>query len=564
MRKLIFLFLGLFFVTSVMAPFGFAQGEQDGTERIRNFDTKIEIKKTGVINVREEISYDFGSNYRHGIYRDIPQIVYRENNKKYVLKYSGISVTDKNGESYSYSILYPQNHLRLKIGDPDKTITGEHSYVVSYSVSGALTYFNDHTELYWNSTGDQWDVPIDSAQTTVALPKNISGTELKLACYTGSLGSSESACTASSEDNVETFNSQRPLLAKEGMSVVVGFPNGIVATLLAEKFVPFSESWIGKFVIGLIVFLAVLWYLVYPFWIVIKWFRYGRDPKSVTGETRAWYDPPTTNSGRKLTPIETGSLLDEKVDNRDVSAMIVDLARRGYMKIEERGKKDFYLHREDKSGKSDLLMSFEKSLLDGVFTSGVKEVRVKDAKLYTTIESIKGEVYKQMVNDGFFAKDPSKTRVFYGVMAVLGFMTFNIQLALVAIIFGLHMARKTELGAGAAAVGRSLKNFLVSQERQLTYQASKQMMFEKLLPFAVAYGVEKIWADRFKDLNLKQPDWYSSSHIGAFHSAAFVSSLDSSLKSVSVASQPPRSSSGSGFSGGFSGGGGGGGGGGSW
>ena len=147
MRKLIFLLLGLFFVTSVMAPFGFAQGEQDGVERIRNFDTKIEIKKTGVINVREEISYDFGSNYRHGIYRDIPQIVYRENNKKYVLKYSDISVTGKNGESYNYSTLYPQNHLRLKIGDPNKTITGTHIYVVSYNVSGALTYFNDHTEL---------------------------------------------------------------------------------------------------------------------------------------------------------------------------------------------------------------------------------------------------------------------------------------------------------------------------------------------------------------------------------------------------------------------------------
>lgn len=164
----------------------------------------------------------------------------------------------------------------------------------------------------------------------------------------------------------------------------------------------------------------------------------------------------------------------------------------------------------------------------------------------------------------FFAKDPSRTRVFYGVMAFLGFMTINVQLALVAILFGLHMARKTELGAGAAAVGRSLKNFLSSQERQLTFQANKQIMFERLLPFAVAYGVEKIWADRFKDINLKQPTWYSSTHVGVFNSAVFMSSLNSSLKSVSVASQPTRSSSGSGFSGGFSGGGGGGGGGGSW
>ncbi len=555
MRKLTFLFLGLFFAASVLA--------QEGTERIHNFDTSVEIKKSGVIQVREEISYDFGSNYRHGIYRDIPQIVYRENNKKYVLEYSNISVTDEKGDSHRYSLLYPQDYLRIKIGDPDKTITGTHTYVVSYEVSGALTYFNDHTELFWNSTGDQWYYPIDAAKTTLTLPSEISGENLKVACYTGSLGSNASECNFSTIGNTVVFNAQRGFYAKEGMSTVLGFPNGIVQKLLAEEYVPFNERWYGRLLIGLVIMLALLWYLVYPIWIVIKWFRYGRDPKSVVGETRSWYDSPTTSSGRKLTPIETGSLLDEKVDNRDVSAMIVDLARRGYMKIEERGKKNFFLLRKHSSKKDDSLMSFEKSFLDQVFGS-VEEVKVKDSKLYTIIESIKTQVYKQMVSDGFFAKDPSRTRVFYAVIAVFGLATFNIQLALVAILFGLHMARKTELGAGAAAVGRSLKNFLSSQERQLTFQANKQIMFERLLPFAVAYGVEKIWADRFKDINLKQPTWYSSTHVGAFNSAVFMSSLDSSLKSVSVASQPTRSSSGSGFSGGFSGGGGGGGGGGSW
>ena len=239
-------------------PFGFAQGEQDGGERIRSFNTAIQIEKSGKIKVTEKILYDFDTNYRHGIYRDIPQIVYRENNTKYVLEYDNFFVSDENGISYKFSTSYLQDHLRLKIGDPDRTITGAHIYVISYEVSGALTYFNDHTELYWNSTGDQWDVPIDSVQTTVALPKNISGTDLKLACYTGSLGASETACTASSEDNVETFNSQRPLLAKEGMTVVVGFPNRIVATLQAEKFVPFSERWYGKLIIGFFVLLVWL------------------------------------------------------------------------------------------------------------------------------------------------------------------------------------------------------------------------------------------------------------------------------------------------------------------
>ena len=562
LNKFFFFILGLVAVLFISAP------SVNAEERINSFISNIQVNTNGSIDVTEIISYDFGNAYRHGIYRDIPTIVYRENNTKYVLKYKVKGVTDENGKSYQYSTLYPPDYLRLKIGDSNKTITGLHSYEIRYNVEGALTYFKDHTELYWNGTGDQWEVPIDVALIIVQLPTVVTGNDLKLACYTGALGSTENNCTAQSKDNVESFVSG-DLQAKEGMSVVVGFPNGMVATLQAEKFVPFSERWYGKLIIGIVVLLALLWYAVYPIWIVIKWIRYGRDPRPLIGETTAWYDPPTTSLGRKLTPVEAGSLVDEKVGNRDISALFVDLARRGYMSIEERDKKDFYLRRENKSKKVDVLLPFEKSLLDGVFPSYAKAtagegIRIKDAKLYTTIESIKTQVYKQMVADGFFAKDPSRTRVFYGVMAVLGFMTFNLQLALAAILFGLHMAKKTQLGSSAAAMARSLKNFLSSQERQLSFQASKQIMFERLLPFAVAFGVEKIWAERFKDINLKQPDWYTGTHVGAFNSAVFASSLDSSLKSVSVASQPPRSSSGSGFSGGFSGGGGGGGGGGSW
>src|SRR5690606_4162418 len=107
------------------------------------------------------------------------------------------------------------------------------------------------------------------------------------------------------------------------------------------------------------------------------------------------------------------------------------------------------------------------------------------------------------------------------------------------------------------------RNFLKSQERQLEFQAKNQLMFEKLLPYAIAFGVEKVWAERFKDLNLKQPEWYVSSTHTGFNTAAFTSNLNSSLSSFNSAANPPASSSGfsSGSGGGGSSGGGGGGGG---
>lgn len=556
LRKLFIFLLVLFVIHQYSVVNAFAE------ERIRSFDSDIKIQSDGSIRVIETILYDFGFSYRHGIYRDIPSIVYRERNDKYILKYSVESVTDEAGGAYQYSLLYPSDYLRIKIGDANRTISGEHTYIITYVVQGALTYLPDHTELYWNGTGDQWEVPIDSAHITVELPKQIFGSELKLACYTGTLGSAETDCSSSSKGTIQDFTVMKSLGAKEGATVVVGFPKGTVATLQAERYVSFFDRWYGQLLLIGLFLLALLWYVMYPIWIVVKWFRRGRDPRPMMGETRAWFDPPTTSRGRKLTPAETGALLDESVDNKDISAMIVDLARRGYLQIEERDKKDFYLLKKSKVKKDDSLLPFERTFLDSAFADG-GELRLKNSALYTTILTIKTQIYTQIVSDQFFPKDPSKTRLFYGAIAVLGFITFNLPLAIVAILFGLHMAKKTQQGADAAAVGRSLKNFLSSQERQLAYQASKQMMFERLLPFAVAFGVEKLWAERFKDVGLKQPEWYTSSHIGAFHSAAFVSSLDSSLKSVSIAAQPPHSS-GSGFSGGFSGGGGGGGGGGSW
>jgi len=108
-----------------------------------------------------------------------------------------------------------------------------------------------------------------------------------------------------------------------------------------------------------------------------------------------------------------------------------------------------------------------------------------------------------------------------------------------------------------------LKNFLVSQERQLEFQADRKMMFEKLLPYAIAFGVEKIWASRFKDLKLNS-EWFQSSSSNVLTAYALTNSLHSSFaRSFQSAATPVSSSTGhsSGFSGGSSGGGGGGGGG---
>jgi uncharacterized membrane protein YgcG len=375
---------------------------------------------------------------------------------------------------------------------------------------------------------------------------------------------------------------------KEGLTFVLGFPKNMVAVLEPKEYMPFWETILGKIILFLFGLAILFWYLILPFYIAYRWFKYGRDPKGDVGVTSSWFDPPKTPDGKRfLTPAEVGVLGDETVDLKDVSSTIIDLARRGYLRIEERKKGEFWLVKnlsktqeilkqvqDDSKSKNpklinDELLPFEKILLDKFF-KGKTEINLKKEELYQEVEQVKKAIYEQVVATGLFPENPEKIRTLYYILLALSIFTANFLLFFSSLIFGPRMPRKTKAGVEAKNIAFSLRNFLKSQERQLTFQADRQILFERLLPYAIVFGVEKIWAKRFEDLGITQPSWYQSYSSGrSFNSVYFVNSLNSSISSFKQAATPTTSSSGfsSGFSsgGGFSGGGGGGGGGGgSW
>jgi len=545
-------------------------------EKINDFQTNIIINKSGTISVTEKIVYDFETAYRHGIFRYLPTTWKNSEGKKFKLDYKNISIADEKNAPYNYSTSNVDENIKFQIGDAGRTITGVHTYVINYGVNGLVAY-SDHDELYRNITGHDWPAPIEKASVSVSLPENISIDNIRTACYVGSIGSTTTdSCQVEKTPEKTTFTTGF-LSTGQGITIVFGFPKNLITIPEPQPVVSFWETLIGKIVSFLFVCLGIFWYFLYPIWIIVKWFKFGRDPKPIVGEVSAWYDPPKTKSGRFLTPIEVGALVDESVDMRDISSMIVDLARRGYFVIEEKKKGDFYfVRRSSNEGGSkkqkDQLIDFEKKLIQDLFTFG-NSVRLKDVEMVTTVEEIKKMVYEDLVKEGYFPKNPQSTRTFYYVIGGLALFTANFFLAAVAFIFGRVMPVKTQLGSDSAMVGKSLKNFLSSQERQLEFlvgksnlPAGRQVMFERLLPFAIAFGVEKIWANRFKDIALKQPSWYQGYDNRVFTSYLLVNSLNSSFSTFKSVATPTRSSSGfsSGFSGGFSGGGSGGGGGGSW
>ena len=554
--------LGLFVVGVIFLSGLSTSANAQVGEHIDRYDVSINIQEDGRLSFVESIQYDFSSLERHGIRRWIP-LRLTDKDKQYEMGLSEVKVSIDGGQKVPFKISSNSGTKEIKIGDPDKTITGKHTYEIRYTIAGGMRYFEDSDEFYWNVIGQNWEVPIQEGHTSVFYPKGVLKENIKADCFTGVIGSTEKSCSVFVNPQRIDMAMTRMLQAGEGMSIVVGMPAGTVAKLLPKEYVPFFETPLGKlvFVLGLIagIVCALAWYIVYPIWIVVRWYLYGRDP-DVGIDVTALFNGPSAK-GRHLTPAETGGLIDEKVDRRDLIAALVDLARRGYVRIEERESKDFYLHRTHEQRKNDKLIDFEEKMLQVFFADG-EEVRIKDVKdIVTELQGIEKQIYARLMADGFFVKDPKKTRDFYTGVSALALGTFNLPLLFASAVFGNAMPRKTLIGARAAQQARGLKNFLESQERQLNYQGNMQLLFEKLLPFAVAFGIEKNWIERFAELGIEiaQPSWYTGQ--GNFGTSFY--SFNSAARASSF-TQTTSSSSSSGFSGGSSGGGGGGGGGGSW
>src|SRR5262245_8574875 len=142
-------------------------------EHIADFTVAMTIEHDGLLRVHETIVYDFGAEDRHGIFRDLVRRERYDGKHDRTYDIDVISVGADPGTPAQFELSHEGSYLRVRIGDPGRTITGEHTYVLDYTVRGALRTFADHVELYWDAIGNQWPVPIDNPSATVDAPATI-------------------------------------------------------------------------------------------------------------------------------------------------------------------------------------------------------------------------------------------------------------------------------------------------------------------------------------------------------------------------------------------------------
>lgn len=567
--------------------FVFSFSKVDAQEKIENFQSDIRIQKDSSLIVEENISYRFSDQKEnHGIFREIP-LKFESDSETKTINIEVLSVS-KNGSTEPYQITDKGDILNIKIGDPNKLVLGIENYSINYKVEGALNYLENKNELYWDVTGNDWNLSIENVDTTVYLPSKVKENNLDLFCYQGRFKSSEKCNVnkVSGEVDKIDFNSTRTLKPREGLTVAVGFPKNMVdgpgfLSILSNWF---SDNWDWMFFVFVFSFM---------FW---RWYMRGKDPE--IGPITARYSPP-----EGFSPILVGSIIDGRVHSRDITAGLIYLAQKGVISIERIESTTLKIfnnvdYKLKIKNSTDSLSKTEENILNiffGNYSEQGDEVLISDIKNNVNIDDkinfLKKSIHEKMVNLGLFVKSPKKVRNYYLSLGITLFIIGSylsvlfigdsartvisiLGSSLVIIVFSYLMPKATKEGAKVKSHILGFKDFLsMTQKERLKFHNSADKSpeeFMEYLPYAIALGVEDSWAKQFEDVYINSPSWYSGDASRSVAAASLASQISNFSQSTGRSVYSASSKSSSGFSGsgssggGFSGGGIGGGGGGSW
>ncbi|HEY5646912.1 MAG TPA: DUF2207 domain-containing protein [Pseudomonadales bacterium] len=544
-----------------------------GEERILTYHADIRIGADAGLTITETIRVRAeGDQIRRGIYRDFPTRYEDRFGNAYVVAFDVRSVT-RDGAPESFHSEARSNGVRVYMGSADRMLApGEHTYALTYTTDRSIGYFQNQDELYWNITGTDWAFPIDEASARVTLPTRVPPEALTVEGYTGPFGSRGRDFLGRTETGAATIVTTRVLGPREGLTLVVTWPKGIV-------FEPDASDRVRYLLednLGLLLALTVL--AAVGTFLFAGWRRYGRDP--APGVVFAQYEPPAGYS-----PGAVRYIRGMGYDANTLTAAVVSLAVKGYLRI--RQDDDEYTLEQSES--SEPLGPGEEALKDALFAKGpVVALDNENHELVGAARRAHKKALRRHYYSVYFVNNAEwLVPTFAGsLMAFFALLLAELLTPAAIAVFVLNGALQVLflwLMKSPTRRGRALMDKLdgfelylkVAEKDDLDIRHPPELtpaLFERYLPFAIALGVANEWAEQFATVLFRMdaaeragyaPGWYRGD-FQPHRLNRFVKDVGSSFSSaIASAATPPGSSSGSG-GGGSSGGGGGGGGGGGW
>ena len=548
---------------------------------IKHYNIDLKVNKDASLDFTETIDVHFTES-RHGIIRSIQY--------KYELKElpKGTEQAERQLTSNGFTriiienIQVPGNEFsvdksgkltNIKIGSADKYVNGDQQYVIKYRVLNAINFFKNHAELYYNLVNTEWTTNIDSVTFRVELPQALVDKPGYFVA-TGLAGSKENnTVTQWSENKIFFGHSTSSLHPHEGLTIGINFPQGFLN----------QQNYTSQMV----------WWLVIPLFVFLLmyqvWKKWGKDEK-LTVQTE-FYPP------ENISPSVSGYIIDDKLDKRDLTALVPYWGAGGFLKVNELESSSLFGLLKNKDYEFVKLkelpvgaLQFEKTFFNGIFKTG-NSVKLSDLKdvLYSSMSAATSQLESEIKKEDYYVKYSRGLGCFFPflgvVTAALGIFAiiddFQLKLwmgialifsGIIIIVFGVFMAKKTQKGTELYQKLLGFKEFIKSVEKDRLQEFLKQdeNYFDKILPYAIVFDMADKWKDKLKGLDIPPPKWYSGNYGNTnFNTGMFMNSLDHSMNQMTqnFYSAPSSSgSSGGSFSGGggSSGGGFGGGGGSSW
>jgi len=567
--------LGLLVLFLVLGLAGVAAPAQQ--EKILNFSSLIQVQTDGSLRVIENITVICAHvQIKRGIIREFPTRYKDRFGNTVRVGFEVLSIRRDN-QPEPFHIRRVANGERIYIGRKEVILQpGTYTYTISYRTDRQLGFFKEYDELYWNVTGNGWTFAIDRAEAVVQLPPRAE--IIRHAAYTGFYGAKGTDFVAGYDDQGQmTFATTRTLRPKEGLTIAVAWPKGIVKEPTLLDRIGFLCRDNKGMAVALISLAALLIYYL------IVWYRMGRDPKKGTIIPR--YQPP-----RKLSPAAMRIIYCmgyRGIGNKAFAAALVDMAVKDFLKI-KKGTDDIYTLIKAGRNEKDLTR-WEKRVAQRLF--GRRDIIELKDKNHAEISGARQVMLLGLINDlenKFFFRNRSYFILGLGLTLVAGLVVYVLGITFVAgsilailmvvnIVFLYLLKAPTIAGRKVMDEIEGFKLYLSVAEKDrlnlLNPPDRTPELFEKYLPYAIALDVENEWSRQFIDLlavwdpdkHGYAPHWYSGDD---FTTRLGENLGDSFSQAISSSSTAPGSSSGSfggsGGGGGSSGGGGGGGGGSGW
>ncbi|MBL8000734.1 MAG: DUF2207 domain-containing protein [Flavobacteriales bacterium] len=551
------------------------------TERINAWHTDLTVEPDGQLTVTEQINVHVeGIEFKRGIVRRLPLRFTDHNGRTIRVKYD-LQAVQVFGATSPYHTATEGDELVVYVGSEGNLLEpGDYPYTLTYTTKGQLGFFPDFDEVYWNVNGNGWAFSVDSISALIHLPPGAEVT--RTACYTGSLGSTERACRDSIIDARTVRFTGRALGYYEGLTVAVGFPKGVVPE-------PPPPGFLELYAVPLVGALVTLLLLLYYFF---TWVRFGRDPDAPT--VIPLFEPPDG-----LSPASVAMVMKGSYANDQITPAMIDLAVKGFIRIDE-AKEDVLLGLFSKTVYTIVklkpgsgLPPEEQALLNSMFGSGRDSFTISgsyDPSVESMASSYRGALRDQwhdFLNKGnnwrFWGVPMLTVAVcvismivlhnsYLGDEDVVYIAAFLVANVFIFLLYTYLIKRPSEEKQALRSRLLGFKMYLgAAEEKQLQHFNPPTVtpeVFEHYLPYAIAFGVEEVWGERFQsmiDRALVDPNYRTTWYTGrVMNYGMFSHSMSSALSSSVQASSTPPSKSGGSGGGGFSGGGGGGGGGGGW